>query len=294
MKRRLSRRASEALLAAVIVARSTSLLLLKLGLEDMGTLTLTALRFTVASAILLALFHRRVRAAGADAARRGALIGAVFFLVIVSEVTALRYTPTSTTSFLENTSVVIVPLALAAWRRRLPRAAELLSAALCLGGVALLTLGGGSGRFGLGEALCVLTAFLYAGAIILTDRMSHSGADPLAMGIAQVCAIAALAWAAALLFEGPEIPVSARDWGIILALAAVCTCFGFTLQPVAQSGTSAGRAAMFCALSPLSASALGVIFLHEPLTGAAALGAALILAGLLLPNAPGARKDRPS
>ena len=36
-------------------------------------------------------------------------------------------------------------------------------------------------------------------------------------------------------FERPvEIPGSGRDWAIILALAVVCTGFGFTLQPVAQ------------------------------------------------------------
>ena len=40
----LTQRGSEALLAAVIIARSTSLLLLKLGLADMGTFTLMSRR----------------------------------------------------------------------------------------------------------------------------------------------------------------------------------------------------------------------------------------------------------
>ena len=284
MKTRLSRRGSEALLAAVIVARSTSLLLLKLGLTDMGTFTLMALRFTTAGAILLLLFHRRIRAAGWAASLRGMAIGAVFFAVLASESTALRFTATSTTSFLENTAVVIVPLLLAAFTRRAPGAVTMLSAALSVAGVALLTLRSGVGGFGPGECICVLTALLYACAIITTDRMSHSVCGTLAMGIAQVCTIAVLAWAAALIFEEPTLPARAHDWGIILALAVVCTVFGFTLQPVAQSGTTAERAAMFCALSPLSASALGVIFLDEQLGLAGVCGAALILCGILLPN----------
>ena len=61
MSKQLSRRASELLLAAVIVARSTSLLLLKLGLADMGTFTLMALRFTTAGVLMLLTFRRRVR-----------------------------------------------------------------------------------------------------------------------------------------------------------------------------------------------------------------------------------------
>lgn len=137
-----------------------------------------------------------------------------------------------------------------------------------------------------------MTALLYAGAIIVTDRMSHSGSDPLAMGIAQVCTIAVCAAAAAFIFEDPAMPVRARDWGIILGLAVVCTCFGFTLQPVAQRGTTAERAGMFCALSPLSAGLLGVIFLDESLGLQGVAGAALILCGIALPNLLAAVKSR--
>ena len=290
MAKTLSRRTSELLLAAVIIARSTSLLLLKLGMADMGAFTLMALRFSTAGALMLLLFHRRVFAAGARVLLKGAAIGAVFFAVISCETATLRLTATSVTSFLENTSVVLVPLLLALWRRKWPERATLLSAGLSLGGVALLTLGSGLEGFGPGEALGLLTALLYACAIITTDRMSHGG-DALVMGIAQVCTIAALAWAAALVFERPvEIPVSGRDWAIILALAVVCTGFGFTLQPVAQRGTSAERAGMFCALSPLSAGTLGAVFLHERLGARGLAGAALILCGIALPNLLAAAK----
>ncbi len=280
----LTRRGSEALLAAVIVARSTSLLLLKLGLADMGTFTLMALRFTTAGLILLAVFRRRIRAAGARIFLRGVIIGAVFFAVLACESTALHYTSTSTTSFLENTAVVIVPLLTAAMTRRAPGRVTMLSALMTIAGVALLTLRSGLDSFGRGELICLATAVLYACAIIVTDRLSHSGGDALVMGIGQVCTIAVLAAAAAFIFESPELPSRAADWGIILSLAVVCTIFGFTLQPVAQSGTTAERAAMFCALSPLSAGILGVVFLRESFSLAGVLGAALILGGILLPN----------
>lgn len=148
MSKQLSRRASELLLAAVIVARSTSLLLLKLGLADMGTFTLMALRFTTAGVLMLLTFRRCVRAAGRDSARRGAVMGLAFFAVLSCESTALHMTSTSTTSFLENTSVVLVPLIMAVITRRAPGWTTMLSAALSLGGVALLTLRPGTGGFG--------------------------------------------------------------------------------------------------------------------------------------------------
>ena len=62
----------------------------------------------------------------------------------------------------------------------------------------------------------------------------------------------------------------------------MCSGFGFTLQPVAQAGTSAERAGMFCALNPLVASVLGVVFLHERLGAESIVGAFLILAAILL------------
>ena len=288
----LTQRGSEALLAAVIIARSTSLLLLKLGLADMGAFTLMSLRFTTAGLILLALFRRRIRAAGRAVFLRGAIIGAVFFAVLACESTALRHTSTSTTSFLENTAVVIVPLLTAIITRRAPGRVTMLSALTSVAGVALLTLRSGFEGFGPGELICLATAVLYACAIIVTGRLSRTG-DTLVMGIGQVCTIAVLASAAAMIFETPALPARAADWGIVLALAVVCTIFGFTLQPVAQSGTTAERAAMFCALSPLSAGVLGVVFLHESLGVSGLLGAALILSGILLPNLPVFTQRRP-
>ena len=55
---------------------------------------------------------------------------------------------------------------------------------------------------------------------------------------------------AAFLFETPRLPATSTEWGIILTLAIVCSGFGFTLQPLAQSRTTSERAGLFCALGP--------------------------------------------
>ena len=69
---------------------------------------------------------------------------------------------------------------------------------------------------------------------------------------------------------------------VVLALALVCSGFGFTLQPVAQSGTTADHAALFCALNPFVAAALGAVCFHEHFGIAGQLGGALILAGIVV------------
>ena len=70
---------------------------------------------------------------------------------------------------------------------------------------------------------------------------------------------------------------------MVLGLAIICSGFGFTLQPVAQRGTTAERAGMMCALSPLSASLQGVMILNDPISPCKLAGCIMILLSLLVP-----------
>ena len=285
----LSRRASECLLAGVIAARATSYLFSKLILEGMGIFNLLSVRFLLAFALLGALFFRRLRAMNRKTLFAGVIMGALYFLTMTAELHGLRRTATSSVSFLENTAIVWVPLIHAALTRRLPARRTLLSALLCVAGVGLLTLSGGLG-FGAGEAWALAAALLYAAAILATDRLTHGGIDALAAGAVQVGTIGALSTAAAFLTETPRLPAGGTEWLGICLLAVVCTGFGFTLQPVAQSGTTAERSGMFCALNPLVAAALGVGLLHETISAQGLLGGALILGGILASCVPAPRR----
>ena len=103
------------------------------------------------------------------------------------------------------------------------------------------------------------------------------------IGIAQVFTIGMLSLILSFMFEQPSLPKTGREWGLILALAVICSGFGFTLQPVAQRGTTAERAGMMCALSPLSASLQGVVILHDVMTPYKLAGCLMILMSLVIP-----------
>ena len=119
---------------------------------------------------------------------------------------------------------------------------------------------------------------MYACAIIATDRFTHRD-DGFTLGILQVGFLGAYALVGSLLFEAPRLPQTGSEWGIILALAIVCT-----LQPVAQSHTTAQRAGLFCALSPAFATIFGAVLLREKITSLGLVGILLILGSLLLPH----------
>ena len=282
MDRRLSRRTSEVLLALVIIARATGYLFSKLGMTGLGLFNLLALRFLLAFALLGVIFAPRLRRIDRKSLRAGLVMGGLYFLVMTAELSGLKRTASSTVSFLENTAIVLVPLFAAAAYRRAPGGKAVVCAAVTLAGVGFLTLGGGV-RFGLGEVFSLAAASLYACAILATDSLTHKGEiDTLSAGIVQVVTIGVLSLAASCILETPRLPQGGTEWASVLVLAVVCSGFGFTLQPVAQAGTTAERAGMFCALNPLVASVLGVVFLHEHMGVQGIVGAALILAGILL------------
>ncbi|MFQ7009529.1 MAG: EamA family transporter [Oscillospiraceae bacterium] len=77
--RTMTRTQAELLLAAVIIARSTSYVLTKVGLQDMGKFTLLAVRFLLALAFLAVLFWRRLLQIDRRTLLSGLAMGGIYF-----------------------------------------------------------------------------------------------------------------------------------------------------------------------------------------------------------------------
>lgn len=270
----------EVLLASVIAARATSFIFSKMILEYIDTFNLLAIRCLLAFAILAVLFFKRLRDMPFKTVISGVIVGILFFLVMSAELTALKEASSSTVSLLENCAIIFVPLLEAILLWRLPSGRIMISALAAFLGVACLALAQGGLTGGVFWGL--LSAVLYAIAIIVTAKVSRGAGDPLCIGIVQVGTMGVLALAASFLFETPVLPAGGRQWIMIGILAVVCTCFGFTLQPMAQSRISAERAGIFCAISPAIATLLGVAVLHENIGFLGIVGLILILSSIVI------------
>lgn len=271
----------ELLLASVIAARATSFLFSKLLLQSLAPFNLLAVRFLLAFLLLALIFHRQLLRLDRKTFRSGVIVGALFFMTMSFEFHALRQADSSLVSLLENCSILFVPLFEVLLYRKLPDKMTALSILLAMAGVAALALAQGklTGSFGFG----LLSGASYALAILATDRLSHKTENVLGMGIIQVGTIGLLALAFACCFETVRLPQGVAQWSMLLVQVVVCTGFGFTLQPRAQSHVSADRAGLFCAISPAVATILGVVFLHERLGGLRLVGLSLILFSIVLP-----------
>ena len=157
-----------------------------------------------------------------------------------------------------------------------------ISAIATLVGVGFLTLKGDRLGFTTGELLVLGGTVWYSLSVIVTDKAAKND-DLMAVAIYQLLFIAIFAYIGAFIFEEIRLPQSNQEWGAILALAIICSCVGFTIQPFGQKYTTPERAGILAVFNPLTAAALGVIFLHEKMTGSMIFGAVLILISILAP-----------
>ena len=281
-KQQLNQQKSELLLAVVILSRSTSFVLSKTAMNSLSPFNLLSIRFLTAFAFLAILFWKKLIHIRWNDLKYGFLLGVLFTIMMGCELTGLRATDSATTSFIENSAMIFVPILQFAIMKKKIQGSESVRISLAVLGIAFLTLGASGGLLRSGCVYLLGSAIFYASAILVTNIASRKG-DPLMIGITQVFTIGFLSLIMSVIFEQPRLPQTGAEWGMVLGLAIICSGFGFTLQPVAQRGTTAERAGMMCALSPLSASLQGVLILHDQMTPFKLAGCLMILLSLLVP-----------
>ena len=194
---------------------------------------------------------------------------------------ALTLADTGSVALVEHTAIVMVPFATAIIARRTPSLVWVGAGVLATIGVGLLTVTGG--HLSAGLLIALGGAVTYTVTIIVTDRLTPTVQDGLAIGVIQLGVLGVLALAASALTEQPTLPSGGAPWGMMVMLVFVCTVFGFTLQPVAQAHVSAERTGLLAAVNPAVASVLGAIVLAESFGWASGIGVVLILAGITVP-----------
>lgn len=288
---KMNERKGEFLVGLALALRASSLLFGKIAMRTMGPFLTIGLRFTIAFVLIALLFRKSLNKADLKTLWHCALIGIFFFLAMVFEMYGLQTTASSVTAFLEGSVVVIVPAITCVMQRKLPDRLTVISAVIALIGVGFLTLKGDRLGFTTGELLVLGGTFWYSVSVIVTDKAAKND-DLMAVAIYQLLFIAIFAYIGAFIFEEIRLPQSGQEWGAVLALAVICSGVGFTIQPFGQKYTTPERAGILAVFNPLTAAVLGVIFLHERMTGSMLLGAALILISILAPAWIEDRKSR--
>ena len=287
MNKRLNKKEAMILMASIMVARGSSFIFSKWLMDGLEPMNVLAVRFCLAFAILAIIFHKKLLVLDKKTFLKGMLLGLAYTLNMVVEMYSLRLIDAGTCSFIENSAIVIVPLYMAVLTRILPEKKTIYCALIAFAGVGFLTLSGGTSTLNAGSLLAILSALIFGVCIVITDYVSREG-DPVTMGGLQIGFMGVFSTILTFVVEIPRLPANAVEWSMILMLALICSCFGFTFQPLAQKYLSAETAGVFTAINPLSTCFLGILLGQEEADAFKLLGGILIVAAVLM----SIKKDR--
>ena len=279
-----------AILGALALIWGGAFFLINVAVHHVPPLTYVLLRLSIAAAGLWAVLWWR----GETLTLPREAWGAILLLALLNN--ALPFTlfgwaqthiASGLASILNATTPiwgVIVAHLFTADERITPR--KLAGVLLGFGGVALMIGPGLVGSLGgsgvLAELACVAAALAYALAGVWARRFKVMGVSPFSVTTGQLTAGAVMMLPIALIGDHPWSmpwpPLSA--WAAIVALALLCTAFGYVLYFKLIESSGATNALLVTLLVPPTAILLGVLFLGEVIAPFDLAGLGLIAIGL--------------
>jgi drug/metabolite transporter (DMT)-like permease len=256
----------------------------RLGMAHVGPFTFNAIRFGLGSLSLLPLirFTRGHRASRPSPRRMvlGALaVGTALFAAASAQQIGMVTTTAGKAGFITGLYVVLVPLLALAWGER---ASWITWAGALLAVVGLYYLSVTDDlTLAAGDAWVLLSALLWAVQIQLIAYLTRS-IDPLPLAAAEFAVCSALSWLAALFLEPITWAGIQGAVGPILYGGFMSVGIAFTLQVVAQRHAHPTPAAIIMSLEAAFAALGGWWLLGEQLGPRGALGAGLMMAGMVL------------
>jgi drug/metabolite transporter (DMT)-like permease len=281
-----NRRHAVAALIAAGLLWGTTVPLSKLGLQWLPPGWLTAVRFGLAAAVLLAAARGRgLRRAFTPAVLAAGALG--YGGSVLLQNAGISRTSVTHAALLIGAVPVLVAIIAAVWHRAVARPVAWFGFALSLGGVGLVTAGGRGGGTTLAGDGLVLASLVLSATVTVAQGRLLTGRDPVAVTAVQFLGAALGALPVAALTEGtPAVPGSAGPVLAVVALAAGGTLLPFTLFAFGQSRISAEVAGAFLNLEPLVGVIAGVVAFGDPVGVAQVAGGLAIVAGIGLSSLP--------
>lgn len=259
-----------------------------------GAFTFNSSRFLLGAVSLLPLIawvDRRSVIDRAEGRRRwrsallpGALCGVFLFGGASFQQVALTDTTAGNAAFVTGLYVVLVPLVGIVLGHR----ATLniwLGAVVAVAGLYLLTMTGGIARMNPGDLLCLVSTLFWTAHILCVGHFARR-LDPLRLAVVQFVAMSLYGVPFAFLTEPrPFADIGSAVVPVLYAgLASVG--LGYTLQVLAQRDALESHAALIMSLESVFGAVGGALLLGERMTNLGYVGAALMLAGIVLSQLP--------
>jgi drug/metabolite transporter (DMT)-like permease len=272
----------------------------KLAYDEGATVgTLLAVRFLLAAALFWALVltgaaAREIRALrGCDIGIGLALGACGYAMQSGCYFAALERIDASLLSLLLYTFPAIVAAAAVALGRERMDWRRLVALGLASGGLVLVVAGAGAGALDpLGAALGLGAALVYSTYILVSDRIVGRVTPQVLSALVCTGAAAALTVGSALLGQLRPGELTAAGWGWLACLAVVSTVAAISLLFAGLRRVGPTTASILSMVEPLVTVLLAFLVFGEKLGAIQLAGGALVLAAVLVLNAPRAPQGR--
>lgn len=253
---------------------------------------IVVIRFGFAGMILLPFLRR----AGYADVLAGVLLGATLFVCYMLQLCGLALTSSNRNAFIIGLNVLVVPL-LGLALGKIPERKIVAAIILAIAGLFSLCWDGGAWSRGDTWALC--GAFCFGVYIQLLEAMARRVSNLMALTAIQIITVALCALIWLLVWELPAHPM---DWtqlskdGVehivnFLYLAVIGTAAIIAVQTWGQRNSSANEAAVIYAFEPACAALAAYFWLGETMAWRGAMGASLLIAGMIVSQWRSRNKD---
>lgn len=272
-------RAEAALLSMTLIWGGT-FPIVKLAMAFVSPVLLVAIRFSLATLILLLFFRKRIFPLPQGAVTKGSVLALFLFLGFVAQNIGLTVTTASKSAFITGLMVLFVPLLQFVIERKPPKIGNIAGIVVVVGGLWLLTSPAGA-ALNSGDALTLVCAILFAVYIVYLDVIARdmSAVQLLFMQMAATTVYAAIATAG---FEQVYLVYDTTAVAGVLYLTLCATLLTTYVQTRYQKETTPTRAVVIFSIEPVVAAVLSYFILGEVLGTAGVVGGALIIGGVLL------------
>ncbi len=239
-----------------------------------------AIRFGMATLVLLILCGRRLKSLGWRGWGAGALIGLLLFGGYALQTTGLKYTSATKAGLITGLQTVSVPIIAAIWSRRMPKLQIVLATLVATIGLALVSVQGDlSVQRG---DLFVLGCAVSFGAHITAVGLLAPRFDALGLTTVQI-GFVAIASAIAAQFQGSiPLPMPQDVFYAAAFTGVMATALAFGIQNAVSQYTTPTHTGVVFAMEPVFAAVFGYLLLGERLEPRALFGGCMILLAMFI------------
>ena len=265
-------------LLLVAIAWGAAFVLMKDAIKLQPIYDFLALRFTLATAVMVLIRPSVLKKIDRELLLRGVPLGIMLGLGYITQTIGLELTTAAITGFITGLYVVATPLIAALILKAKITRFTWGCVALATAGLALLSLRGWS--LGFGEFLVFLCAIAFAAHIVTLGQWSN-GLDVYALTIVQL-ATCTLMTGTFSFVQGYDLPVNLSGWLVVFYTAIFSTALAFVVQTWSQAHMSATKVAVILTMEVVFAAIFALAFGGESLTIKALFGGLMVLTAMFM------------